>query len=337
MSRLLRAAAALALLPALVIAPSVAASAPTPISKLDWEPNQRLAFSWRSDALPPAWMRAAFDDAVENSNATRNSQAAVIVRQSGGSSWVAYTDDLPSPAALAYASRRVPDLFKIWLRPQGYVFDWGTLRWCQSYVDGGPKGCFDAQTVALHELGHVEGLGHTDNDDPDEWLDSIMHAITPARPKTGWDVASYGPCDVAAMQIRYQLLVPATPVSKCLSLATSMALSASASSVPSGNAVTFTASLRIADDAPYPRLAGDALSSRTVLVQRRPVGGSSWSTVATFTAQGAEGTYRYTASPTASYEWRALFSQPDEGLLGSTSAMLKVTVTGGGCNPYCVE
>jgi len=323
---------------AAMIAQPVAATSLTPISKLDWAPNQQLAFSWRSDAVPPAWMKAAVDDAVENSNSTRHSQAAVIVRQGGGRSWFAYTVDLPSPAALAYASRRVPKLFKIWLRPQGHVFDWGTLRWCQFYAKDAPNGCFDAQSVALHELGHVQGLGHIENaNDPGEWFDSIMHTIAPAKPKNGWDVAKYGPCDVAAMQTRYQLLTPATPVSKCLSLATELSLVSSSSSVASGSTVTFTATLRIAAGAPYPRLASDPLSSRTISLQRRPVGGSGWSTISLMSSVAPDGTYRYSVSPTATYEWRVVFSQPNEGLLGASSAMLKVTVTSGGCNPYCVE
>ena len=52
-----------------------------------------------------------------------------------------------------------PDGFTMWLREQGHVFDWGTLKWCQAYASP-PNGCYDAETIALDEFGHVEGLNH---------------------------------------------------------------------------------------------------------------------------------------------------------------------------------
>jgi hypothetical protein len=333
MTRRLRVAIAAAL--ALTgLAQPVTAGSLTPISKIDWAQNQQLEFRWRDDAVPPAWMRSAILDAAAASNASRGAKAAVVNYDAGGQSSFAYTDSLPDPAALAYASRRVPDSFKIWLRPHGYVFDWGTVRWCQFYSSP-PDGCFDAGMVTLHELGHVEGLGHIeDAADPGPWLDSIMHTVSRTKPKTGWDADAYGPCDVGAMQVRYELLNASTKVSKCLALASTLSLTASATAVQPGTPVTFSATLRIADSVAYSRLAGDPLSAREVVLQRRTVGGTSWTTYAAMPSAGTAGTYRLSLTPAATYEWRALLSQPDEGLLGDASATLKVTV---GCNPYCVE
>lgn len=315
---------------------SALATSTTPISKYDWAPNQRLAFRWRDDAVPPAWMRGAVLEAATGSNASRGAKAAVLAHQADGSSWVAYTASISDPAALAFASRRVPDLFKVWLRPQGYVFDWGRLRWCQFY-DSAPDGCFDAEMVALHEFGHVNGLGHIeDAPDPGGWLESVMHVVSRAKPKTGWNAHALGPCDVAALQIRYELLDPATRVSTCLSLATTLTLASSASSIEPGSSVSFTATLRIADGVSYGRLASDPLSRRVVALQRRTVGGSGWTTHALMAGAGTAGSYRLTVTPSASYEWRALFSRPDEGLVGDASVILKISVSGG-CNPYCVE
>jgi hypothetical protein len=323
--------AALAL--ALAAVPGAAAgSSVTPISKIDWAQNQRVEFRWRDDAVPPGWMRSAVLAAAGDSNATRQAKAAVIAYDGSGSSWVAYTTEIDHPNALAYASRRVPDLFKVWFRPHGYVFDWGSLRWCQFY-DAPPKGCFDAQMVALHEFGHAQGLGHAEGA---ATSDTVMHPVSPAKPADGWDAHAYGPCDVAALQTRYELLSATTKVSDCLSLASTLSLSASAASVPSGSSVTFTATLRIADDVGPVRLAGDPLSGRDIVLQRRPVGGTSWTTYVGMPAAGTAGMYRVSVAVSASYEWRALFSQPDEGLIGDASAMLKVSVTAG-CNPYCVE
>jgi hypothetical protein len=315
----------------------VGATSVTPISRLDWAPNQELPFRWREDGTPPAWMRTAIQAAAQDSTASRGARAGVLIQRDGAVSWVAYTAELPDASALAFASRRVPDSFKIWLRPQGYVFDWGNLRWCQFYAKP-PDGCIDAEMVALHEFGHVHGLGHIeDAPDPGDWLDSIMHTISRGKPKVGWDAHAYGRCDVAALQTRYELLTPATRVSSCLSLATDLAFGASASTIISGSTVTFTAVLRIADDVAYSRLASDPLVGRSVLLQRRLPGASQWTTHATMLDSTAAGSYRLTVAPTTAYEWRARLNQPDEGLLAASSAMLKVTVTAAGCNPYCVE
>ncbi|HWH36809.1 MAG TPA: hypothetical protein VNT28_03435, partial [Candidatus Limnocylindrales bacterium] len=61
------------ILAALLALPLQAASASsiTPISKLDWEQNQRLEFRWRDDAVPPTWMRSAVLAAASDSNASR--------------------------------------------------------------------------------------------------------------------------------------------------------------------------------------------------------------------------------------------------------------------------
>ena len=48
----------------------------------------------------------------------------------------------------------------MWFREQGRVFDWGTLEWCQMYTTA-PNGCYDVETVALDEFGHVEGSATT--------------------------------------------------------------------------------------------------------------------------------------------------------------------------------
>ena len=35
---------------------------------------------------------------------------------------------------IACFTRDAPDGFTMWLREQGHVFDWGTLKWCQAYA-----------------------------------------------------------------------------------------------------------------------------------------------------------------------------------------------------------
>ena len=50
----------------------------------------------------------------------------------------------------------------------------------------------------------------------------------------------------------------------------------------------------------------------------------------------AEGTYLFTWSPTATYEWQATFGTPtSEGLTGSTSPVVTVSVSG--CTIGCPQ
>lgn len=320
-----------------MLAQATLATSVTPISKSDWAQNQELPFRWKEGSVPPDWMRAALTGAAADSTRSRGAKAGVLVQRDGSVSWVAYTADIPHSNAIGYASRRVPDSFNVRMRPHGHRFDWGALRWCQFY-DSPPDGCFDARMVGLHEFGHVQGLGHIeDAPDPGNWLDSIMHTTARAKPKAGYNARDFGPCDVAALQTRYELLTASTAVSTCLSLATGLTLATSATSVSSTGSVTFTASLNIRADAPYPRLAGDPLSGRVVKLQRRAVGATSWSNHVQMADGPSQGTYRVTLAPGGTYEWRASFVKPSgDGVLASTSGVVKVTVPAYQCF-QCLE
>lgn len=325
MSRLAPLFAALTLVAA--AAGPATATSPTPASGPTWAANQLVEYRWKDGAEPPGWMRTAINAAAADSNSSRASRAAKFDHRAGATSWIGYTADLPTTYAIGYAVRKVPDSFNIRLRPQGYVLDWGKLRWCQFY-DSPPTGCYDAEMIALHEFGHIQTLGHADEADVTDWLDTIMHAAPKTKAKVGWNAHAFGRCDVARLQIRYRPLTPSMPYSTCLSMPTQLSLSASATSVVSGASVTFTARLKVADDAVYPKLAGEPLDGRTVVLQRRAPGASSWTTVATITAQYDDaGRYVKTVSVSATYDWRAKFATPSaEGLTGSTSSATRVTI-----------
>ena len=75
---------------------------------------------------------------------------------------------------LACFTRDPPDGFTMWLREHGHVFDWGTLRWCQM-SSSPPNGCYDAETIALDEFGHVEILDHHVNyGDDRDYTDAVV-------------------------------------------------------------------------------------------------------------------------------------------------------------------
>ncbi len=110
----------------------------------------------------------------------------------------------------------------MWLREQGHVFDWGTLKWCQSYTTA-PNGCYDAETIALDEFGHVEGLDHHANyaDDRD-YEDAVVQTYSRTKPTAGWNAHAFGPCDQATLQRRYDVPSWTAKYSTCANLTTTL-------------------------------------------------------------------------------------------------------------------
>lgn len=324
----------LALLAVAAPAPTLAHGPDPLFGSRTWAANQVVGYAWASGQVPPSWMIPAIDAGAGDVGESRASRAATFVRQSGASSPVAYSAWMPCPSyAIACVDRTgVPTSFTgLWFRPHGWTFDWGTLRWCQAQATF-TDGCYDVENVTLDELGHIEILGHHVNyGDGSDFTDAVVQASAHARPKAGWNQHAFGDCDVARLQLEYALRAADDAVSTCLSLATSLSLSVSPTSVYVGATVAFSATLKVSLDATANRaLAGDPLSERTVLLQRRAVGSTIWATVATmFPSAGTPGFYSTLWSPTASYDWRALFATPaGEGLVGSTSGITRVTATG---------
>ena len=331
MKRLIALAAA-GVMAALAVEP-VSAALPTPASGRAWDPNQRVDYRWKEGAEPPAWAKAAIAAAAADVTASRKSKAAVFAQRDDGPAWIAYTDDIPTNYAIGYAVRHAPESFSIRLRPHGTHLDWGVLRWCQ-FFDDPPNGCYDAETVTLHEFGHVETLGHIDDADVDEWTDSVMHVAVRSKAKAGWNQHVFGRCDVARLQVRYEALTSGTPISTCLDLSTDLSLSPSTSSVAYGSSLTLTAGLKISADTSYPNLASDPLSGRAVVLQSRALGATAWATIGDMSAIADDsGRYVKTLTLTSTYDWRAVFSAPkDEGLTGATSNVSRLSVTYG-CTP----
>lgn len=301
-----------------------------------WAQNQVLTFRWRAGAEPPASIKTAIRDAADDSNATRNSKAATFTYGTSGQSLIGYGPGATCGVnGIACFTRSAPNGgFTMWLREQGRVFDWGTLKWCQQYSSP-PNGCYDAETIALDEFGHIQILAHHANfaDDRD-YLDAVVQTLSRTKPKGGWDMHVLGRCDVATLQLRYDVPNTSAKVSTCLSLATTLTLSASPTSIAYRGTTKLTAVLRVAADDAYGRLRGNPLTDRTVKLQRRPTGTSTWTTFATMAA-GSSGTYTTSVTLQSRTDFRAVFSRPSgEGLVGDTSPT--VTVTVGSCSrPPC--
>jgi hypothetical protein len=226
---------------------------------------------------------------------------------------------------IACASRNMPGFWAVWLRPHGTDFSWGTLRWCQR---DGDDGCFDIRRVVIHELGHVAGLNHPSSAGFNLGAnETVMHAVTPARPSAGSGRHAFGRCDVATLQELYDVPTNGTGISTCNDAPTDLSLSVSDTSVPVGSPVRVRAVLRLADLSGLGQLAGNVLNGRSVKLKYRRLNEDSW-TVLWLDPQSSGGRYELSIAPQSSLELQATFPAPDdEGLRSSSSAILTVRVT----------
>lgn len=297
--------------------------------------NQALLFDWRSGAAPPAAIKTAIRAAAADASSTRASKAASFAYDADGTNPIGYgVGATCGPNGIACFTRDAPDGFTMWLREQGHRFDWGTLKWCQSYSSP-PNGCFDVENIALDEFGHIEILNHHANyADERDYADAVVQAVSRAKPESGWNRHAFGPCDVATLQREYDVPSATAKYSTCLDISTALTIAAAPTSVPYGGTATLTATLKVADVAAYERLRGNAVSGRTVTLQRRAAGATAWINVGAMTA-GSSGKYTLAMKLQSPTEFRASFKTPsDEGLNGDTSPAVAVAV--GGCtSPPC--
>ncbi len=313
---------------ALSVAAPTAAHSPDPsLSGGLFGQDQRLLFRWRSGSEPPAAIKTAIRAAADDSNASRASQAATFVYDSSGSNLIGYGTGTCGVNGIGCFTRTAPTGFTMWLREHGRPFDWGTLRWCQ--MQSVPtNGCYDAETIALDEFGHVEILNHHVNfADESDYTDAVVQTFSRTRPKTGWNMHVYGVCDSATLQIRYDVPTLSSPYSTCLDLSTVLTLSISDTSIPYGALVDITAYLKVTTNTAYGRLSANPIGKQTVRLQRRAIGSSTWTNLVTLTSSATAGTYVASLRLYATADLRALFSTPtDEGLRGDTSPIVRVTV-----------
>lgn len=312
-------------------APLATAHGPDPLlGTTPWAQNQLVKYQWASGQVPPSWLAPAIDAGAADSNATRASQAALFARADSAPSKIAYGGAAPcSSYGIACMNRTgVPVSFGIWFRPHGAVLDWGTLRWCQA--EAVPKnGCYDARRVALDEFGHVQILGHHGNyADERDYLDAVVQFAGRSKPKEGWDTHVYGRCDIARLQLEYELIDAGDPVSTCLSLSTALWIAADSTLISFGSSTRITGDLEVASATAARRLSGDPLTGRVVYLQRRVVGATTWTTITTMSAvAGSDGSYSATITPTETADYRLEYVAPStEGLRGATSAIVRVTI-----------
>lgn len=310
---------------------AVAAHSPDPLlGSIPWGRNQVVDYMWASGQVPPAWAATNIDAGAADSEATRASQAALFERAGAAASKIAYGGAHPCPSyGIACMNRSgVPISFGMWFRPHGTALDWGTLRWCQAQSTP-TNGCYDIRRVALDEFGHVEMLGHHVNfDDESDYLDAVVQYAGRSRAKEGWNTHVYGRCDVARLQLEYELINAGDPVSTCLSLSTALTIAADPASVVPGGSTRVTGELEIAVATAAKRLSGDPLSRRAITLQRRYVGSTAWVVIGAMSAvTGSDGSYAFTLRPSVTADYRLGYdASPKEGVRDATSAVLRITV-----------
>ena len=311
-----------------VLAGSAVAHSPDPfLAGVAFDQNQALKFSWRSGAVPVAAIQTAIKAAAADVTASRASKAATFTYATSGGNPIGYGLGATCGVnGIACFTRTAPTSFTMWLREQGHVFDWGSLKWCQSYSVP-PSGCYDAETIALDEFGHVEGLNHHVNyADGSDYPDAVVQTYSHTKPQVGWNMHTFGRCDVATLQRVYDVLTWSAKYSTCNLLTTTLTVAAPATLVYGGSA-TITATLKVTDATAYGRLGGNPLSDRVVTLQTRAPGSATWLSAGTMTAGTTAGTYAKTLTLTADVEARAVYRAPtDEGLSASTSPTATIDV-----------
>lgn len=325
--------AATALVAALLaVAGATLAHGPNPLfGSTPWNQDQIVGYKWWPGAVPPGWMATAIDLGAEDVAQSRKSRAATFTRVSDAASRIAYAAANPCPAyGIACVDRTgVPNKFAgMWFRPHGWSFDWGTLRWCQG-LPSPANGCYDAENVALDEFGHIEILGHHVNySDERDFLDSVVQYAARSRPKEGWNEHVFGRCDVARLQLEYELRTPSDLTSTCLDLNTTLSIVPGATSIQPGQAVRITGNFKVAVATSARSLSGDPLSNRVITLQRRLPGATTWSSIGSLSPNATPGSYGLTIQPTVTYDYRLSYvATSTEGLNSSVSAVVRIAVS----------
>ena len=100
--------------------------------------NEILVYRWRTGSEPPPAIKTAIHEAARDVGESAASRAATFTYASDGDSVIGYGTGTCGVNGIACFTRSAPDTFTMWIREQGRVYDWGTLKWCQTVC--GPAG-----------------------------------------------------------------------------------------------------------------------------------------------------------------------------------------------------
>jgi hypothetical protein len=226
---------------------------------------------------------------------------------------------------------------------------------CQDLYDGSPNpndgfpttSCFSVLRVVAHESTHNTLVrAHYDAGLEDE---TIMQSTTPTAKGSPdfWNRKNFLPCDLAAAQLEYGPADAAGRYADCFAVTPGDGVKGlnSALTVTSGSSyarcwntsATISGRLALAASAAYEDMRNWPLSGRTIRIDRRPVGATTWTTgSASATATGAGGANWkavLTTSTAGSFEYRATFftSSSEPAVNSSNAVTWTVQWTSAGC------
>jgi hypothetical protein len=180
----------------------------------------------------------------------------------------------------------------------------------------------------IHEAGHAAGLARQSNLDPHQpdtySASSTVMQLNPIRnADAGFNVYSLGACDLIGLQMAYDLRTTADSYASCADhipsqvnpdgLYSAIGVTPLTFDACVGQGISVSGRLAIKTTSSYGRLSDNPLTGRTVYFDRRPHGGSTWTTsVTSTTATNAGGnnwtrTFSTASSTNISYDFRAHF------------------------------
>jgi hypothetical protein len=333
--------------------------------------DARITLDWHfASASYPAWFRTNVESELEtfwddpvanNSNVPRYDNGG----DNAGGGTITYTSAAASPCTgstvwIACNPAGGSRAFDIYVRalpsPSAPTWLWYHRdSTCADLYDGSPYAddgyptstCFSVLRVVAHESTHNTLVrAHYDRGADDE---TIMQSNTPTPNGSPayWNRKSFLPCDLAAAQLEYGPADAAGRYADCFSVVPgdgAKGLNA-ALTVTSGTSysrcwntsATISGRLALAASAAYEDMRNWPLSGRTVRIDRRAVGTTTWTTgSASATATGSGGSnwkVTLTTSSAGSYEYRATFftSSSEPAVNSSNAVTWSVHWTSAGC------
>jgi hypothetical protein len=319
---------------------------PTPGDRT-WPLNAVLTYSWLPGHEPPDWMKPIIRREVAHLNDGSQQAQLPIFRYTTDPSIakLKFGYGIPSdPTATVCGGVRTiicvtrdpstdpHDALVLFAADtlDGSPYPW--QKWCEFH--GTPPEhwrdrCFEVGHITLRAMGFVYGLHRWDGNTfghfgPGARI-TVMSAWALRKGVAGYTRHDFGVCDVARLQLLYDVHDDASRYSTCLDRqATQLALQASDQSIGFHDPVTFRAKLGLNVTEPDV-FVGNVLSGRRVVLQR------STDDFVTFDSRAMHadphGQYSLTFRPEFSAKYRAVFDTPEhEGLQGATSNVVEVFV-----------
>lgn len=303
------------------------ASAHSPVAGAFNEYAKNTALTYKFAATTyPAWVYSVANGTLTSSwpSSTANNSASprFTLDATSGTGTVEYRDQDTSPCsgnfgwAQCSANWGTPD-FKFYIRN---LETNATIRWYDDTTScPSGKACYYARRGLIHEVEHV-ALSVYYHDSPGE-ANTVMGGTLPANPTSGWNTTTTQRCDASALQLWYDTATSSGPYAACfdhipghgtVGLISTASVGAASYFGCTGTAVTATGRLAIKTDAiNYKELTNNPLTGRTVLFDRRPVGGS-WTLGVTSTSAssvlGNNWTKAFTSGSSITYEFRIRYT-----------------------------